>query len=331
MPETGAATATLAQHARNPVPSGARSGVFEAHDGVRLRYALWDASRRPRRGTVCVFGGRGEFIEKYFEVIADLRRRGFVVATMDWRGQGGSERELRNPRKGYVADFADHDADLMRFMKSIVLPDCPPPYIALAHSTGGNILLRNATVEGSWFDRMVLTAPLIRFSPDTLPFPQRLVHMMAALGCAIGLGEKYARSRDNDDVALQMPFHGNDLTSDPERFERNYGVLRMAPDLALGGPTLYWLRAACRSMRKIDRPQFSATVKVPILLVAAGSDRVVCSKAIDEFVENVKIGSRVLIPDSRHEILQERDAIRQQFWATFDAFVMGETLDHAAE
>ena len=118
----------------------------------------------PRRGTVCLFGGRAEFIEKYFEVIADLRRRGFAVATMDWRGQGGSQRMLSNPRKGHVRGFWEYDRDLIRFMKDIVLPDCPPPFIGLGHSMGGNILLRNATMPGLWFERIVLSAPMIAIS-----------------------------------------------------------------------------------------------------------------------------------------------------------------------
>src|SRR6516165_1907694 len=128
--------------ARNPVPSGALVGTFKGHDGAALRFARWETTRTPRRGTVCVFTGRGEFIEKYFEVVADLRRRGYAVAIMDWRGQGGSGRALSNPSKGYVRSFAEYDQDLTNFMKEIVLPDCQPPFIALAHSMGGHILLR---------------------------------------------------------------------------------------------------------------------------------------------------------------------------------------------
>ena len=131
----------LVSLAKNPVPSGGTVGSFRGYDGAELRYARWDATRMPRRGTVCLFGGRAEFIEKYFEVIADLRRRGFAVATMDWRGQGGSQRMLSNPRKGHVRGFWEYDRDLIRFMKDIVLPDCPPPFIGLGHSMGGNILL----------------------------------------------------------------------------------------------------------------------------------------------------------------------------------------------
>ena len=121
----------LVSLATNPVPSGAVVGVFNSYDGAPLRFARWEATRGPRRGTVCVMSGRGEFIEKYFEVIAELRRRGFAVAIFDWRGQGGSYRALADKSRGHIASFQVHDRDLVRFMKEIVLPDCPPPYVAL--------------------------------------------------------------------------------------------------------------------------------------------------------------------------------------------------------
>jgi lysophospholipase len=319
----------LVAHAKNPIPNGAISGLFKGFDGAPLRYARWEPSRSPRRGTVCVFHGRGEFIEKYFETIADLRRRGFAVATFDWRGQGGSVRELANPRKGYVRDFADHDRDLLRFMKDVVLPDCPPPFYALAHSTGGNILMRNATLDGSWFERMVLTAPLIRLARASLPFAQERVARLAEMACLVGLGARYAETKGRDDMFESMAFDGNPLTADPDRFQRNVDIIRLAPELGLGAATIYWVRAACRSMARINAPGFAPRVRVPLLLVAAGADRVVSSGAIEELSKRLKIGSYMMIPDSQHEILQERDDIRQQFWAVFDAYLLGDAAPTA--
>ncbi len=95
--------------------------------GLRLRFASWQSVLRERRGTVCIFPGRAEFIEKYFEVVGELRRRGFAVAVLDWRGQGGSSRLTRNPLKGHINDFAEYEEDLSHFMKAVVLPDCPAP------------------------------------------------------------------------------------------------------------------------------------------------------------------------------------------------------------
>ena len=98
----------------NPVPDGAVVGRVRTPDGAELRFARWDSTSA--KGTVCVFGGRGEFIEKYLETIGELRRRGFAVAVMDWRGQGHSSRQLPDPRKGHVENFAEYETDLETFL-----------------------------------------------------------------------------------------------------------------------------------------------------------------------------------------------------------------------
>ncbi|HXZ17468.1 MAG TPA: alpha/beta hydrolase, partial [Roseiarcus sp.] len=90
---------TLTSTSDNPPPLGAIEEYVSAQDGVRLRSVRWTPVGSAR-GTVAVFGGRGEFVEKYFEIAGDLLARGFAVAALDWRGQGLSERALRNARKG---------------------------------------------------------------------------------------------------------------------------------------------------------------------------------------------------------------------------------------
>jgi lysophospholipase len=306
--------------AKNPVPSGATVGAFKGYDGAKLRFARWDATRMPRRGTVCLFGGRTEFIEKYFEVIADLRRRGFAVATMDWRGQGGSQRMLSNPRKGYVRGFWEYDRDLIRFMKDIVLPDCPPPFIGLAHSMGGNVLLRNATMPGLWFERIILTAPLINIHESIVgPRPSQ-ARIYAELGCALGMGSAYVLG-GSDATESTQPFEGNALTSDFERWSRTKAVLDVAPALGLGWPTLAWLRGALRSCKRLSHPNYPARINVPLLMFAASNDTVVSSAAIEAFAVEAKVASCILMPGSRHEILQETDSVRTRFWAAFDAYL----------
>ncbi|MGE0024426.1 MAG: alpha/beta fold hydrolase, partial [Hyphomicrobium sp.] len=262
--------------AKNPVPGGAVPGELKTPDGARLRFVRWEATRGPRRGTVCLFGGRGEFVEKYFEVVADLRRRGYAVATMDWRGQGGSSRPLANPKKGHVHSFSEYERDLTLFMKEIVLPDCPPPFVGLAHSMGGNILLRNAARPGSWFERMILCAPMIAVHQDRAGYPEPLVRAYAELGCLLGLGRQYVKG-GSDAVIEQGPFEGNLLTSDRERWYRNKAVLDANPALGLGAPTVAWLRAACRSMALVSSDGYAASVRVPMMVFVAGKDEIVSS------------------------------------------------------
>jgi lysophospholipase len=273
---------------------------------------------------VCLFGGRTEYIEKYFETISDLRQRGFAVATLDWRGQGGSSRSLRNGLKGHVENFSEYDADLAQFMSEVVLPDCPPPFFALAHSMGANILLRAACARDCWFERMVFTAPMIRLGKGTTPLG--LIDGLAQLGVFFGLGDAYLPGVKDEALGLG-PFEGNPLTSDRRRFERNRLILQAAPQLALGGPTIGWVRAAAQSMQMINGFGFPPKVHVPVLIIAAGEDRVVSNLAIEELAMQLKAGARVVIDGARHELLQEREGLREQVWAAFDAFVPGTKQD----
>lgn len=306
--------------ARNPVPNGAVPGSFRTRDGYKIRYALWPRTSDKRLGTVCLFGGRGEFIEKYFETITDLRRRGFAVAIMDWRGQGGSDRLLKNTRKGYVRNFADFDADLQQFMTEIVLPDCPAPYYGMAHSMGGHLLLRSARTKMCWFDRIILNAPMIDITRDVTHSPGLRVYLEALWW--LGFGRLYVPGGTPDPWEL-LPFDDTAMTSDPLRYDRVRDVVKAAPWLSLGSPTIGWLHAAARSIMLLNGFNFPTSIKVPLLIIAAGNDTVVSTRAIEAFATRVKICKYLVIAGARHEILQERDEIRDQFWAAFDAYVPG--------
>jgi lysophospholipase len=107
--------------------------------GATLRAARFPAAPDVAARGVCVLlNGQTEFIEKYFEIIDELRGRGFAVATMDWRGQGGSGRMTEDSRKSFVGDFSEYDDDLDTLLNWIVTPMLGPgekPF-ALAHSMG---------------------------------------------------------------------------------------------------------------------------------------------------------------------------------------------------
>ena len=306
--------------ARNPVPSGAIVGAFRGHDGEPMRFARWEPTRGPRRGTVCCFTGRSEFIEKYFETVADLRRRGFAVVMMDWRGQGGSYRPLANPRKAYVSDFSEYDRDLACFMEEVVLPDCPPPYVALAHSMGGHILLRHASTPSSWFERMVISAPMLAFHANKVGAYPALVRTYAAAGALLGFGRCYIHG-GTDESGDPNEYQNNPLSSDRDRFARNRALIDAAPHLLTGSPTIGWLDAAFRSMRMLNVPSYAHRVSVPLLILVAGKDTIVESRATEDFAARLKIGTHVTFPTARHEILQESDQIRGRFWAAFDAYL----------
>jgi lysophospholipase len=312
---------TLVSIPANPAPDDVVSGTLTTPDGVSLRFARF-APPQGRKGTVCLFQGRAEFIEKYFETVRDLRARGFAVATLDWRGQGLSERALPNPVRGYVRSFDDYEVDLTTFIEEVVLPDCPPPYFALAHSMGATILLRAAHRGHRWFDRMVLLAPMIGLPGLRRALATRLTVRAMRL---IGLGGMYVPGGDAS-VMMQRPFLDNLLTSDPVRYARNVAVLEAEPRLAVGWPTVGWTDAAFKVMNEFAEPGYPVKIRQPMLIVAAGQDSIVSTPAIDDFAVRLRAGSHLIVPGSRHELLMEQDRFRSQVLAAFDAFVPGTPL-----
>ncbi len=303
---------------QNPLPPGAQLCVLTAVDGASLRMARFLA-QKPPCGTVALFQGRAEFIEKYFETISDLQRRGFETVTLDWRGQGGSARELANPRKGHVEDFAQYQTDLAAFLTEMTRLDCPKPWFALAHSMGGAILMEYAHSGGEAFSRLVVTAPMIEIYGLRFPGAARL---LAETLDMLGLGGMYIPG-GRDASLVEMPFIGNKLTSDPRRLARNAEPLKTAPELGVGDPTVGWTNAAFRQMRRFEIPDYSRRWRIPTLLVASSRDQIVSTPAIERFARRLDIASLITIPGSRHEILMERDDLRELFFSAFDAFIPG--------
>jgi lysophospholipase len=310
---------TLVALARNPVPSGAIAGLFQGYDGAPLRFARWTETTGACRGTVVIVSGRTEFIEKYFETIADLRRRGFAVAIMDLRCQGGSKRLLDNPLKGHVRHFRDYDYDLALFMKEVVIPNMPRPYLALGHSLGSHILMRLAGIAECPFERMILVGTMLDISPQQLKMPKPVVRGFVEVAAGLGLATLYPPLTTPRPMTT-IPFEMNEVTSDRERYVRATSVVAAAPELGLGPPTIGWLRAALRSCATLAAVDYPARVRVPVLMVAAGRDTIVSTRAIEDFVPRMKLGTLALIGPAKHEVLQETDDIRGRFWASFDAY-----------
>lgn len=306
-------TLALREIPENPLPEGILSGSFAARDGCTIRHAR--VSTSGPNGTAILLQGRNESIEKYFETMADLAACGFDTATLDWRGQGGSDRLLRNPVIGHVRNFGDYVSDLDQFFREVVLPDCKPPYSILAHSMGGLIALLAIPRIANRVRRMVLAAPLIKFN-ETMP--QKRISLLANLWTMTGLGSRHLPgTRERGKI---RDFAGNQVTSDTTRFHRNLELARTYPELTVAGPSAAWVRAACRAMHHVSEPQFMAANRLPTLFLIAGSDKVVSSGAIVRYARTLRSGHCLTIDGARHELLQEADIFREQALAAFCTF-----------
>ncbi len=275
------------------------------------------------RGTVVLLPGRADFIERYYETMEELLERGYAVATLDWRGQGLSSRLTRNRLKGHVETFRQYETDLETFMRRVVLPECPPPLFALAHSMGAHVLL-HAGYRHIWFTRAMVLSPMIRIRRRRLPrFVWRIA---AALAVAAGSGRMFVPGQRRRPLS-EEDFPGNPLTSDFDRFSREVEVARQHPELCVAGPTMGWLNAALTSSERLQRHAQARDVPLwPLLAVCAGDDRLVDTEATRNFARDIAGMACIVIRGARHELLMERDVYRQQVWAAFDSFIGGEEM-----
>ena len=300
-----------------PVPTGARAEWFAGVGGARLRAALFPAASGPR-GSVVLSGGRTEPIEKYFEVVAELAARGFVVLAHDWRGQGLSQRLLPERLKGHAAGYADFLADYAALIGTYEAK-LPRPWVAVGHSMGGCLTALALAKGERRFAAAALSAPM--FGIYTNPFPLPVAVALSAVLRSVGRGGGVPPGVpvSADPVAFDV----NILTHDRRRYARNNDQVAACPDLALGPPTWGWLDFAFRAMGELKTGSGAPRVEIPMAVVAAGDDRLVDNRDSRLVTARFPKGRFVEVPGAYHEILQETDDIRAMFWREFDKLVAG--------
>jgi lysophospholipase len=316
-PDPSAAPAAVPAELKATYVAATRYGFLE-RGGARLRYACWDAPAPPR-GTVVLLPGHSEFIEKYAtEVVGELLARGYGVMSMDWRGQGLSDRPLSDRAKSHIDDFATYVADLQALVAQLISRQTPRPVLALCHSMGAHILLR-ALAEGGpgLWSAAALVAPMMGLKREAL-----LRGVLRLVPARAGLDQRYVPGSGPSTVTARR-FEGNLLTHDARRFRFTRQWLAADPRLVLGGPTLGWARQAARSMSLLRTPGFLERIDLPALVLSAADDPLVDSATHAPLARRLAHGALLSIAGSRHEILMETDAVRARFWEAFDEMAKG--------
>ncbi len=282
-------------------PAGAAHWV-RTGDGLRIRVGHW--ATPDARGTVLLLPGRTEYIEKYAHVAGEFGKRGLAMLTIDWRGQGLSDRLVDDVRLGHVERFSDYQHDLAAALLLAHELDLPRPWHLLGHSMGGAIGLR-AVMDGLEVQSCAFTGPMwgISMSPLVRPFGWGLSH----LAPLVGQGLHLVPSTRIDSYVEIAPFQDNMLTSDPEMFALMKAQLAAHPELALGGPSLTWLREALRECRALAaRP----SPDLPCLTFIGEGEQIIDRPAVLERMRRWPRGVIEITEGARHEVLMETPAIR---------------------
>lgn len=293
-------------------PPDAEARWIRTADGVRLRSVTWPQGQA---GTAFVFSGRTEYVEKYGRVARRLAARGLAVATLDWRGQGLSDRYAPNPKLGYVEDFRQFQLDVAALLGSAPVRALPQPWYLVSHSMGGAIALR-CLLERADFAGAVFCAPMWQLQMKTAT--RELTNRATQLAQLLGLGARRLPGTSSEPTALANGFDGNVLTSDPEQYAWVQTQVRDHPELGLGGPSLQWTRAA---LQEIARLYVAPLPRLPVLVLLGAEESVVAPGVIRKQAGLMPGAELAVFPGARHELFLERPEVQDALWTAFDDFL----------
>ena len=119
---------------------------------------------------------------------------------------------------------------------------------------------------------------------------------------------------------MEESFLENALTTDEERFNRTFKLLSQFPELGVRGITIGWLKHALKRTNYFKSLDWSSAIKKPILLLDATNDKLVNSTLNKELLGQSNLTTIVSI-ESEHEIMMEKDYIREMAWDAIDQFL----------
>jgi lysophospholipase len=277
-------------------------GSLQTHDGREISYAKFEAAGQA--GALVVVDGRTEFMAKYSEVFYDLRNTGLSFYIYDHRGQGESSRLLADREKGHVEHFDDYIEDLHLFLDTVVKAGSPGPIYLLSHSMGATIAVLHERKYPGMVAGMVLSSPM--FSVNTAPFPPLLARSLSRVFTLFGFGSRYVIGGKPYDH--RQIFENNVLTDSFARFELNKRRVEENPRVALGSPTFTWLAEAFSAMDRVRND--TVGLQTPMLVLVGEEDVVVGRTVQKEFCDARSNCSFVLLPRGKHELLMEKDQVR---------------------
>lgn len=307
-------------------PEGWRWHHFTNPKGQKLRFgSVTPKSRVPNAVVICL-PGLSEYAEKYYEVAHDMLDRNLAFWVLDWQGQGQSDRPLANRHKRHSSGF-NHDIDdlhyfLTEYVKhASVHPDVGRiPLVMLAHSMGGNIGMRYLIDHPDMFACAAFSAPMCGIAATRMMPQPFALGLSAVLKEFCNMSYVFGGSDWRPDER-DIPFPRNVFSGDPARSAIHNAWCVADSDLQVGNVTFGWVHEALKSCARLQHDIFRKPVQIPCLIGIAGEDRLVDNRAIRKLAAAIPLSTLLELDDARHEIMMERDPIRDAFFNAFDTLL----------
>lgn len=304
-----------------PVLDHYQYGSFKGQKSISIQYATYATNGRPTKCLV-ILPGRSEPIQKYAEVVHSLDTGPltgeFKYFLMDHRGQGSSDRMLSgeplDSEKGYVDEFENYVLDLKTFMDAVVSKTNCSEKILLAHSLGAGIAIDFLQQFPDYFDRAALSSPMLKIL--TAPYSYTVARSIVLASMASGRGAKLAIGQKLFNPIRN--FEANSFTTSKARYDMAMDMFDMFPKTRLGGVTNRWLNETMKRTSHI-RTKYSE-IKIPLHVFHAGNELYSEKNEMIRFCEEAVFCNRTYLPNSKHEVLMDKDENRNVVIAGLEDF-----------
>lgn len=295
------------------IPANAVEGFWIAADGWKIRRIYLSpisANGKPAqqpRGAMLFLPGRGDHYEKYLEMLDRYSREGWVVTSIDWRGQGGSGRLLDDAHVGHIDDFSTWINDLKAFWAQWKAAT-PGPHVVVAHSMGGHLAMRALAEKAIDPVAVALSAPMLGI--QTMGLPYFMHHAVARLMRGLGNPER-AAWKEGEKPGSPLSVRAKILTHDSRRYADELYWWEARPEVRLGPPSWHWVERAIESTRQLNATGILEKITTPILLMATTADRLVDTQRIVRDSKRLPNSELLLFGnEAAHELLREADPVR---------------------
>lgn len=285
-------------------PAGGQAWWLTASDGVRIRAAHWPGGSN---GTIFLFPGRTEYIEKYGQTASDFGKHGYGMVAIDWRGQGLADRLADDVMLGHVGSIHDYQRDVAAVLDLAKAQNLPKPWFLIGHSMGGCIGLRSLH-ENLPVDAAVFSAPM--WGVGMAPYLRPVAWSLSWASRFVGLGTAYVLGTKPLSYVLTSPFEGNSLTGDEDMWNYMKRHVEAEPGFRLGGASLQWLYEALRETRAL---RSAGPPPTPALTFLGGRESIIDTPSVHTIMSNWTSGQLDIVADAQHEFLMEGPAIRADF------------------
>jgi lysophospholipase len=292
-------------------PTGGVAHWVTTSDGLKIRVGHWTGA--DVKGTVLIFPGRTEYVEKYGDAAREFLERGYATVSIDWRGQGLADRMATDRRMGHVNKFTDYQKDVAAVMAHVKAVGLPEPYYLVGHSMGGCIGLRSL-MEGLSVKAAAFSAPMwgIGLSPVVRPG----AWVLSSIAGVFGKDAVFSPGQPPTSYVLRENFDVNTLTRDQDMWDRLVDQLTKYPDLGLGGPSIRWLGESLREMLHLSsRP----SPKMPTATFLGTAEDIVDPERVKERMKRWPDGTLHMIENGEHEVMLEVPATRAFVYDTMVA------------